>query len=100
MLKIKNNEITLSKGDAAAITLALYSNGQPTELSKGSKFVFSLNTPTKIEKELTSTTLTFESSDTAAIPAGTYEYDIKLVYANGEQVALIYPTQFVLKEVV
>lgn len=99
MLKIKNNEITISKGDDAVIDFSITKNGFPFSFADGDKLVFTISTPTPIVKELTTPTLVLASADTKDIAAGTYEYDIKMVYASGEQLALIYPTQFFIKDV-
>lgn len=96
MIKIKNNEITISKGDDAVIGITL----KGYTLHGGDKLVFTVGTPTPIVKEVETLSIVLDAADTANVKAGTYEYDIKLVFATGEQQALIYPTQFVIKEVV
>lgn len=96
MLRLVDNKIYISQGDSAVIDLRLNNYA----LAAGDKLVFTASTPVPIVKELDSLTLAFLGEDTADVPFGTYEYDIKLVYADGEQVALIYPTEFVVKEVV
>lgn len=88
MLRLVDNKIYISQGDSAVIDLRLNNYA----LAAGDKLVFTASTPVPIVKELDSLTL----EDTADVPFGTYEY----VYADGEQVALIYPTEFVVKEVV
>ena len=97
MIKVQDNKITISKGDNAVVRLRLMKDGLPFTLDTGDKLIFTANTPTPIVKELGSPTLVFLKADTANCAAGTYEYDIKIIFASGEQYYLIFPTQFIVR---
>lgn len=100
MLKIKNNEIYISKGDTATININISQGGSTFTLPEGASIVFTVDTPTQIKKTITDNKLELVGADTENINAGIYEYDLKLVFKQGEQVAITKPTPFVIKEVV
>ena len=97
MIKVQDNKITISKGDNAVVRLRLMKNGLSFTLDTGDKLIFTANTPTPIVKELGSPTLVFLKADTANCAAGTYEYDIKIIFASGEKYYLIFPTHFIVR---
>ena len=99
MINVQDNKITISKGDNAVVRLRLMKDGLPFTLDIGDKLIFTANTPMPIVKELDSPTLVFLKSDTANCVAGTYEYDIRIIFASGEHYYLIFQTLFIVREV-
>lgn len=103
MLKLRNKEIHISKGDDAAIEVSLMLDGEPYTLQSGDKVIFTVGTA--ISKELTNNgktfvTLTIAANDTKNMESGFYLYDLKMKYANGTICAILPPTTFEVMDVV
>ena len=102
MLKISNQEITLTRGDTARISLGITSGGQAYDYSADT-VVFSVKkstvTPDYIfQKTVQDCVVTILPTDTASLPYGTYVYDVQLTTTGGDVCTVVTPHNFVVAQ--
>lgn len=95
MLKVENNEIYLTRGDEATLTLEVESDGQPYDFS-GETVIFSLkrcpdDPKPLIQKTFVNGSVTLLPGDTDDLPFGQYLYDVTIAEKNA---TIITPTVF------
>lgn len=109
MLKIKLNEISLSKGDSASLNINLN-----TALSIGDKVQFTVKEKTfpdytneVLQKNITTfsnggqtATIEFEPEDTRNLNSKAYYYDIRIIFSNGDVYTPDVPHKFTVLGVV
>ena len=88
-----NNDIIISKGDTVVIgfqlDMPLYDDDKLTfTISNGGEELFA--------QDLDSNVLELDAS---TLPTGTFQYDLRLTYTSGETHHLMFPANFVVKEV-
>lgn len=110
MLKISSNlEITISRGDSIVLDVKFFKLGEPYIVSPDEDVYFTINNQ-GLERVIYQSEVVGENSSvvtfflpsgvTSAFSANTYLYDIKIRNrVNGTGWALIYPTNFTVKEV-
>ena len=103
----ENNNITLTRGDSASISVALKNpDGTDYNLQSGDELLFTVkyNCITEdiiIQKDIsTDTIINLIPSDTKDLLYGEYFYDVQLTRANGSVNTVIPPRDFIVaKEV-
>ena len=108
---VKNNAITLTRGDTFIAQIALSLNGEPYTPIEGDEIRFAVKhktmTPTRSdysdEEPLILVTipndtliLRLDPSDTKDLDFGDYVYDIQITFADGSVDTFITPTSFKL----
>ena len=98
MLTIKNNKITLTRGDTARIDLAISKDGTAYDFSADT-VVFSVKTSTEnpeyvFQKTVTDGVIYIAPSDTESLPYGTYRYDVQVTTTGGDVCTVIPPSIF------
>lgn len=102
MLKISGQDITLTRGDTARISIGITSGGQAYDYSADT-VVFSVkkNTSTPdflIQKTVQDGVVTILPTDTASLTYGTYVYDVQLTTAGGDVCTVIVPHNFTVAQ--
>lgn len=100
MLTIKNNIITLTRGDTARIDLAISKDGETYDYSSDT-VVFSVKTSTTtpeyvFQKEVVDGVIYIAPSDTESLPYGTYRYDVQVTTQSGDVCTVIPPNNFIV----
>lgn len=100
MLTIKNNTITLTRGDTARIDLAISKDGEAYDYSPDT-VVFSVKTSTTtpeyiFQKTVTDGVIYIAPSDTENLPYGTYRYDVQVTTQSGDVCTVIPPSNFIV----
>ena len=100
MLTIRNNTITLTRGDTARIDLTLSKDGESYDYSADT-VVFSVkkttSTPTYImQKTVTDGVIYIAPDDTENLSYGDYVYDVQLTTQSGDVCTVIPPSKFTL----
>lgn len=100
MLTIKNNTITLTRGDTARIDLAISKDGETYDYSPDT-VVFSVKTSTTtpeyvFQKTVTDGVIYIAPSDTESLPYGTYRYDVQVTTQSGDVCTVIPPSNFIV----
>lgn len=100
MLTIKNNTITLTRGDTARIDLAISKDGETYDYSPDT-VVFSVKTSTTtpeyvFQKTVTDGVIYIAPSDTESLPYGTYRYDVQVTTQSGDVCTVIPPSSFIV----
>ena len=104
IFKIKNNDITMTKGDSGCFVIKL-KNRDGTEFipEEGDEVVFSVKEK-KYKSEpvvlcKTGTEIIFEGKDTENLGSGSYFYDVFIKCGNGERQTVI-EGKYILKRAV
>lgn len=100
MLTIKNNTITLTRGDTARIDLAISKDGETYDYSPDT-VVFSVKTSTTtpeyvFQKTVSDGVIYIAPSDTESLPYGTYRYDVQVTTQSGDVCTVIPPSNFIV----
>ena len=101
MLKIVNNKVYLVRGDSGAITITvLHADGSVRSLQESDEILMTVRaTPTsEILFQKTGPEIIIEPEDTAALPFGTYCYDVQITLADGTVDTIIPKNDFVVLE--
>lgn len=106
MLKIdKHNNIYLTRGDTAVITLAVQNaaTGKPYEINELDRVVLTVKKSTisravVLQKALIDGHFIIRPADTAALDFGVYRYDVELTTADGDVYTVIPPAKFEIGE--
>ena len=108
---VKNNKITLTRGDTFVATVEMNKDGEPYTPQEGDVIRFAVKHPTMnasktdyadaeplIEKVIPNGTLILQldPEDTKPLGFGDYVYDIQITYANGRVDTFITTAQFKL----
>ena len=104
MLKIRNTEIYITRGDSANISVSMQENGQLVPFEVGDTVYFTVkenvNTEqTKIQKVITTFTdgkaeIKIDPLDTKLLPYASYVYDVQINFDSGEVTTIIEPSLF------
>lgn len=101
----ENNNITLTRGDSASITVSLKNpDGTDYELQTGDELIFTVkhNCITEdiiIQKDISSNgIIILQPSDTNDLLYGVYFYDVQLTRANGSVNTVIPPRDFIVSK--
>ena len=105
MLSVKNNIISISRGDTGYLDLIIKNPTNPNqiyELRNGDTLVFTLkrtvNSPDVIiDKEFEGNILKLTEMDTIGLEYGNYSYKVVLYFANGDTNTIIEPSVFRVK---
>ena len=102
MLKISNQDITLTRGDTARIKLGIASGGKAYDYSADT-VVFSVKKSTAtseyvFQKTVQDGVVTILPTDTASLLYGTYVYDVQLTTAGGDVCTVITPHNFIVAQ--
>lgn len=110
MFNISNLDISLTRGDTAALELTFESDTPEDIPGANDRVIMALkSTPraaeAKWEKETTADAegkalFEFDVEDTARLPFGTYWWDVRVFYADGAVVTPVSPHKFSILEVV
>lgn len=91
MYGIRNNRITLVRGDTLTAKVNIQCDGEAYELREGDSVRFALKKSYNSKEEIIrkaipadTMLLTLDPEDTAQLDGGVYVYDIELTYANGD----------------
>lgn len=102
MFRIKDNKITLTRGDSAIFDItAKCQDGSDYAFSEEDQVVFTLRrSPAAgdIYMQKTGTHIEIEPEDTAKMSFGHYYYDVQLTQPDGTVDTIIVPTSFELAE--
>ena len=102
MFKIISKNIYVPRRNSINITLSIYSDGAPLELSANDKIYFtvrkSLNEPILIQKRVDNMHIVLDANDTD-LQEGTYFYDVTIVTAS-ETITAIPPHKFAVLGVI
>ena len=102
MLKISNQDITLTRGDTARIKLGITKGGKAYDFSADT-VVFSVKKSTAapdyvFQKTVQDGVVTILPTDTAPLMYGTYVYDVELTTAGGDVCTVITPHNFIVAQ--
>ncbi len=102
MIRIVDEDISISCGDDATVNVIMRKDGKPYNMQEGDTLILRVRRGNEIviEKRFANNLLVLEYSDTARLVPAEYEYDIKLETKDGLHNALIYPHKFTVKRVV
>lgn len=100
MLSIRNNQITLTRGDTARIDLAISKDGSAYDFSADT-VIFTVKESVYasdylIQKTVTDGVIYIAPADTESLAYGTYVYDVQDTTANGDICTVIPPTKFIV----
>lgn len=102
MFKIISKNIYVPRRNSLNITLSIFSDGAPLELSSTDKVYFtvrkSLNEPILIQKQVDNMHIVLDANDTD-LQEGTYFYDVTIVTAS-ETITAIPPHKFTILGVI
>ncbi len=107
ILEIIGNKINLTKGDSANFNLSIYYPDMKNqyELMPGDKVIFSVsksnscnNKKILIKKFFENNEISLKPIDTAYLNCGNYEYDVQLVFKDGDVNTIIAPNLFQLSD--
>jgi hypothetical protein len=104
MLRVKNNEIYLTRGDTASFTLDIVDDtGAKYEITDDDQVLFTVKRSTSdtaviLQKAVVDKTITIKPAETAGLPYGTYYYDVQLSRPDGFVATVITPTPFIICE--
>jgi hypothetical protein len=98
----ENNNIWLTRGDSAVITLTVTENGTPYDYSEDlTQFTVKRNTVTEdviIQKTFTGNSIALEPNDTKDLYYQDLKFDVQLITPEGEVHTVITPHDFILTE--
>lgn len=102
MLKISNQNITLTRGDTARIKLGITRGGETYDFSADT-VVFSVKKSTTapeyvFQKTVQDGVVTILPTDTASLLYGTYVYDVQLTTEGGDVCTVITPHEFIVAQ--
>ena len=100
MLMIRNNVITLTRGDTARIELGITKDGEDYDYSDDA-VVFSVkksvyDSDFLLQKTVTDGVIYVSPADTETMPYGTYYYDVQVTTQNGDVCTVIPPNQIII----
>lgn len=104
MLKVSNNNITITRGDSGVIMIHINGpDGTEYKMAEGDKAVLTVKKTTTAAKALITLDITdgmakFKPSDTAGLDYGNYVYDCQLSTASGDVYTFITPHTFRIAE--
>lgn len=104
MLRVKNNEIYLTRGDIASFTLDIVDDTRAKyEITDDDQILFTVKRSTSdtaviLQKAVVDKTITIKPAETADLPYGTYYYDVQLSRPDGFVATVITPTHFTICE--
>nr|DAG49968.1 MAG TPA: hypothetical protein [Bacteriophage sp.] len=104
MFKVKNNNITITRGDTGVFRVAVTDEaGAPYKLQDGDKIVMTVKTSTTDKAALISVDVVdgvakITPAMTSDLEYGTYYYDCQLTTAAGDVVTFITPHLFTVAE--
>lgn len=104
MLRVKNNEIYLTRGDTASFTLDIVDDNRAKyEITDDDQILFTVKRSTSdtaviLQKAVVDKTITIKPAETAGLPYGTYYYDVQLSRPDGFVATVITPTHFTICE--
>ena len=97
-----NNNITLTRGDTAAITLTVSNEGSTYDFSNDlTQLTVKRNTITEeiiFQKTFVSGTIVIDPSDTSSLPYCELVYDVQLITPDDKIYTVITPHKFVIAE--
>lgn len=101
MLEIDNqNNITLTRGDTATLTLEITMDGQSYDYSNDLvQFTVKKNTVTDsiiIQKTFSGNAVTIEPTDTESLDYQSLKYDVQVIKQSGEVYTVIPPSNFII----
>lgn len=102
MLKVFGNEISMTRGDTARLTLSLYDgDGKAYEPQEGDRIRFTVSDEVGIliSKDITNGEIIIYPNDTVPLDYGVYDYDIQAELGNGDISTAIVSTLTLCKEV-
>lgn len=107
MLRVRNNEIYLTRGDSASFTLDIVDDtsvkSAKYEITDEDQILFTVKRSTSdtaviLQKAVVDKTITIKPAETADLPCGTYYYDVQLSRPDGFVATVITPTPFTICE--
>ena len=104
MLRVKNNEIYLTRGDTASFTLDIVDDTRAKyAITDDDQILFTVKRSTSdtaviLQKAVVDKTITIKPAETADLPYGTYYYDVQLSRPDGFVATVITPTHFTICE--
>lgn len=106
MLKVKNNNISITRGDSGVVkVLPTNPDGTPYTVKEGDSIVLTVKTDTSTSKAIISLPVVdgqavFKPAHTKGLKYGAYVYDVQLTTAEGDVYTFIPPHTFkILEEV-
>ena len=97
-----DNNIRITRGDTAYITLEVTRDGEPYDFSNDQvKLTVKKDTETKwvvFQKTFNGPTITIEPSDTAGLDYQSLKYDVQIITTSGEVFTVIEPRDFTITE--
>lgn len=109
----ETKEIKMSKGDTVTLNIAVKINDQPYTLQDGDYILFSIkstkndtldgypNFTAKVDNPgHNNVNIKITNECISHCSCGEFEYDIKLIYANGDVYTLMFPASFILVDTV
>lgn len=103
MLRCERNDIHLTRGDSAILSLKIErEDGAEYELQTGDSVLFTVkksvyDTAVMIQKKLAGGVIQLSPNDTKSLPYGTYYYDVELTQPDGFVATVIAPSRFVIE---
>lgn len=102
MLSVKNNVISITRGDTGYLDIVIKNPTNPNQiynLRNGDTLVFTLkrnvsSNEVLLDREFNGNILTINTSDTANLDYGDYSYKVVLYFANGDTNTVIEPSTF------
>lgn len=98
----ENNNIWLTRGDSAVITLTVTENGTPYDYSEDlTQFTVKRNTVTEdiiIQKTFTGSSISLTPDDTKDLYYQDLKFDVQLITPAGEVHTVIAPSDFIIME--
>ena len=97
-----DNNIKLTRGDTAYITLEVTRDGEPYDFTNDqTKLTVKKDTKTNwvvFQKTFNGPTITIEPSDTEGLDYQTLKYDVQIITTSGEVFTVIEPRDFTIAE--
>lgn len=101
MFTIRNNVITIIRGDTGKFTINILDiHKSAYSLEPGDSILFTVKKDTSDTAEIliqkSGTEIVLEPSDTKEIPYGVYKYDVEVTLANGDVNTIIPASDFII----
>lgn len=103
MLRCERNDIHLTRGDSAVLSLRIErEDGAGYEIQEGDSILFTIkksvyDTAVLVQKKLVDGVVRLNPDDTKSLKYGTYYYDVELTQPDGFVATVIAPSRFVIE---